>query len=111
MDALEGIVDQIREHLEDKNAARDRALKQSRTLIRLCSLTIRAVHRDEKEVAADHLAQAKALVDELQRDLEPYPDLYHAGYTQDALKEFSEANITAALVAGELAAHTGSIAC
>lgn len=101
MDALEGIVDQIREHLEDKNAARDRALKQSRTLIRHCSLTIRAVHRDEKEVAADHLAQAKALVDELQRDLEPYPDLYHAGYTQDALKEFSEANITAALVAGD----------
>jgi translin len=59
------------------------------------------VHRDEKDVAADHLAQAKALVDELQEDLKPYPDLYHAGYTRDALKEFSEANITAALVAGE----------
>ncbi len=101
MDALEDIVDRIREHLEDKNAARDRALKQSRTLIRHCSLAIRAVHRDEKDVAADHLAQAKLLVDELQRDLEPYPDLYHAGYTQDALKEFSEANITAALVAGD----------
>jgi translin len=101
MDALEDIVDRIREHLDEKNAARDRALKQSRTLIRHCSLAIRAVHRDEKDVAADHLAQAKALVDELQEDLKPYPDLYHAGYTRDALKEFSEANITAALVAGE----------
>lgn len=101
MDALEDIVDRIREHLEEKNSARDRALKQSRTLIRHCSLAIRAVHRDEKVVAADHLAQAKALVDELQGDLEPYPDLYHAGYTRDALKEFSEANITAALVAGD----------
>lgn len=101
MDALEDIVDRIREHLDEKNAARDRALKQSRTVIRHCSLAIRAVHRDEKDVAADHLAQAKALVDELQEDLKPYPDLYHAGYTRDALKEFSEANITAALVAGE----------
>lgn len=101
MDALEDIVDRIREHLDEKNAARDRALKQSRTVIRHCSLAIRAVHRDEKDVAADHLAQAKALVDELQEDLKPYPDLYHAGYTRDVLKEFSEANITAALVAGE----------
>jgi translin len=101
VDDLESIVDRIRDHLEDKNAARDRALKQSRTLIRHCSLAIRAVHRDERDVAGDHLGQAKSLVDELQGDLEPYPDLYHAGYTQDALKEFSEANITAALVAGE----------
>jgi translin len=101
MDALEDIVDRIREHLDDKNAARDRALKQSRTVIRHCSLAIRAVHRDEEGVAAEHLAQARSLVDDLQRDLEPYPDLYHAGYTQDALKEFSEANITAALVSGE----------
>jgi translin len=101
MDELEEIVDRIREHLDDKNAARDRALKQSRTVIRHCSLAIRAVHRDERDVAADHLAQARTLVDELQENLEPYPDLYHAGYTQDALKEFSEANITAALVVGE----------
>jgi translin len=101
MDELDALIDRIRDHLEEKNAARDRALKQSRTLIRHCSLAIRAVHRDERETAAEHLKEARALVEELQRDLAPYPDLYHAGYTQDALKEFSEANITAALVAGE----------
>ncbi len=101
MDDLDAIVDRIRDHLEEKNAARDRALKQSRTLIRHCSLAIRAVHRDERDTASGHLGEARALVRALQEDLAPYPDLYHAGYTQDALKEFSEANITAALVAGE----------
>jgi translin len=101
MNDLDAIVDRIRDHLEDKNSARDRALKQSRTLIRHCSLAIRAVHRDERETAAEHLKEARDLVGELQKDLAPYPDLFHAGYTQDALKEFSEASITAALVAGE----------
>jgi translin len=31
-------------------------------------------------------------------DVAAHPDLYHAGYTQDALKELSEAHITFALV-------------
>lgn len=101
MDELEGIVDRIREYLEDKNAARDRALKNSRALIRQCSLAIRAVHRDERSRAEEHLKEARVHVQGLHQDLAPYPDLYHAGYTQDGLKEFSEASIVTALVAGE----------
>ncbi|HEC61005.1 MAG TPA: haloacid dehalogenase, partial [bacterium] len=31
-------------------------------------------------------------------DLAQHPDLYHAGYTQDALKEYAEANIVCALL-------------
>lgn len=30
--------------------------------------------------------------------MDPYPDLYHAGYTQSALKEYAEANIVLALI-------------
>ena len=37
----------------------------------------------------------------LKRDLQVYPDIYYAGYTQDALKEFSEASITCALILGQ----------
>jgi translin len=33
--------------------------------------------------------------------LAPYPELYFAGYTQDALKEYVEAHLTLALVMGE----------
>lgn len=98
MQGLEDIGDRIIGHLEQKNQARDLALQSSRTLIRSCSLAIRAVHRGDREGAGKHLSQAEALVRELQESLEPYPDLYHAGYTQDALKEFSEASIVRALI-------------
>jgi translin len=101
MDRLDDIGDRVRQQLEDKNAARDRALQHSRTLIRHCATAIRAVHRDDRAQAEEELSQARALRDRLRSDLQDYPDLYHAGYTQDALKEFAEARIVYALVGGE----------
>lgn len=101
MDRLDRIGDSIRRRLEDKNAARDRALQHSRTLIRHCSMAIRAAHREERTEAQTELRAAQALQAELRQDLAPYPDLYHAGYTQDALKEFVEASIVDAILAGE----------
>lgn len=101
IDNLDQIGDDIRQHLEAKNAVRDQALQQSRSLIRFCSKAIRAVHREEFDQAERLLAEARQLVDALQADLEPYPDLYHAGYTQSALKEYAEANITLKLIGGQ----------
>ena len=97
---LEPIIDKIRRDLETKNTARDMALKRSRDLIRYCALAIRAVHRAEFEGAAELLATAKTAARQMVDDLAVYPDLYHAGYAQDALKEYAEANITYALITG-----------
>jgi len=101
MDSLQAIGERALSHLEEKNAARDRALQTSRTLIRHCAHAIRAVHRGERGPAQENIEQARRLASSLLSELEPYPDLYHAGYSQDALKEFAEANIVYALVAGE----------
>lgn len=101
MDQLDRIGDSVRRRLEDKNGARDRALQHSRTLIRHCSMAIRAAHREERTEAQSELRAAQAIQAELRQDLAPYPDLYHAGYTQDALKEFVEASIVYAILAGE----------
>ena len=101
MERLQAIGERALSHLEEKNAARDRALQTSRTLTRHCAHAIRAVHRGERGPAQDNLDQARELATSLQAELTPYPDLYHAGYSQDALKEFAEANIVYALVAGE----------
>ncbi len=101
MGNLESIGEHIRQELEAKNAARDQALQRSRTLIRFCAHAIRAVHREEWENARALLAQARAAAEEMIADLAPYPDLYHAGYTQDSLKEYAEANIVYALVTDE----------
>jgi translin len=101
MDKLEAIGEQIRKRLESKNTARDNALKHSRILIRHCSTAIRAIHRNEREAAKSQIESAHELVKTLQRELSDYPDLYHAGYTKDALKEYAEACICFALIGGE----------
>jgi len=101
MDNLDSIADRIRANFTAKNAARDAALERSRTLIRHCANAIRAAHRDERDLAREHIAAAREIVAAIRADLAPFPDLYQAGYTQDALKEFAEANIVYALVGNE----------
>jgi translin len=99
--SLDGIGERILAYLDGKNAARDLALQRSRTLIRHCATAIRAAHRDERDLAQEHLQQAREIKEALRDELEPYPDLYHAGYTQDAMKEYAEASIVYALLSGE----------
>lgn len=101
MDQLDSIGERIREHLEDKNAARERALQLSRKLIRSCSKAIRAVHRGEQSNIKSLLDEAQNLANDLVAALQDYPDLIHAGYTQSALKEFAEASIVHHLVSGD----------
>jgi translin len=99
--ALDGIGERIITYLDGKNAARDLALQRSRTMIRHCATAIRAAHRDERDLSQEHLEQARQIKEALSKELEAYPDLYHAGYTQDAFKEYAEASIVDALFSGE----------
>lgn len=101
LSSLDQIGERILAYLDGKNAARDLALQRSRTMIRHCATAIRAAHRDERSLAKEHLQQAREIKEALREELEPYPDLYHAGYTQDALKEYAEASIVYALLASE----------
>jgi translin len=95
---LENIAERIRQKFETRSQARDQALTQARQLTRACALAIRAVHRDEAGTMNDHLNEARKLADKLRQDLAAHPDLFFTGYTQDALKEFVEANVTCALI-------------
>ena len=105
MHKLEKIVEQIRQNFEVRTAIRDEALKLARQLTRACSLSIRAVHRSDYEVMEEYLNEAQGLANKLREDLKDHPDLYYAGYSQDALKEFVEANVTCALIQNQ-ALHT-----
>jgi len=98
MDRLETIAERIHQAFEARTVARDRALSQARTLTRHCANAIRAVHRDEHDLAQKQLDEANQLAQALRVDLAEFPGLYYAGYTQDALKEFAEASIVYALV-------------
>jgi translin len=99
--SLEAIDVAARRELDAKHAARERALVDSRALIRTCANTIRAVHRREFERAAEMLGQAAAASARLTDELRDFQDLYWAGYVQDAQKEYVEANITYRAVRGE----------
>ena len=91
MENLELIVDDIREKLELRSEARDKAIKRSRVLIRHCANSIRAMHRGEFGGAKELLDTARQAAVEMVEDVAAYPGVYRAGYTQDALKEFVEA--------------------
>jgi translin len=93
METLESIVEEIRSEFEAKSAVRDTALQRSRTLIRHCANAIRAAHRGDWADGEELLTTAMLAARELVADIEPYPDLLHAGYTQDALKEYVEAKM------------------
>lgn len=96
-DTLENIGKAAIEHLSLKNAARERALPKSRAAIRFCANSIRATHRQEFEAAQKLLVQAAALIQEMEHDLQNYPDIFYAGFVQDAQKEYAEAATFAAI--------------
>jgi len=98
LEPLERINEQIQAYFEAKNAAREQALARARELTRCCANAIRAVHRAEYDKAADLLTTAREAAQRMANDLRDHPDLYHSGYTQDALKEFVEASVTCALI-------------
>jgi translin len=102
---LERLTDAAESNFAARNRVRDEALQISRGLIRLASRAIRAGHREAWGEARALLEEADEVAASLQEMLEPFPDIYFAGYTQDALKEWVEAHLTLIFVQGESAAE------
>src|SRR5262245_53948380 len=98
MNNLNDIAEVIRAQMNVLNDARDKAIVQSRELIRHCAETIRAIHRHEWDEVVEKLKVVQARADEMRAVVANYPELYHSGYTQDALKEVVEAHITYAII-------------
>jgi len=90
-DTIDSIGREAIEHLALKHAARERALPKSRATIRFCANSIRATHRQEFGTAEELITKAAALLAEMEEDLHNHPDIYFAGFVQDAQKEYAEA--------------------
>lgn len=100
MAQIDTIVSGITSRLQIKNQARDRALVDSRQIVRHAANTIRALHRGEYESAERIMQEGRTMVAATRTALSDHPDIYWAGYVQDAQKEFAEANLVAALIQG-----------
>jgi len=98
---LPTIIDEINRRFDEKSNVRDRTLTRSRELIRHCANSIRATHRGDDTEARSLLEAANQIAAEMVKEARRYPDVYHAGYTQDALKELTEAHITRAIILQE----------
>lgn len=98
MQQFNEIVENARKVFDERTRIRDQALVQARQLTRLSALTIRAIHRSDRDESQALLKEAQVLVAQMKADLAAYPDLFFAGYTQDAIKEFAEASLTCALI-------------
>ena len=102
-DQLDLICDQIRHEFDQKTALRDEALTQARELTRHASLAIRAIHREDHDEAQSEINLGRELAQALTRTLRTeHPELFFAGYTQDAIKEYCEACLTVAMIKGEV---------
>jgi translin len=84
--------------IEAGHAAREQALGASRALTRQCANSIRAAHRGEFAEAGRLLDEAGATVAQIAAATAARPDIRFAGYTQDALKEFAEAQLVLAFL-------------
>ena len=99
---LDEICESIRSDFEHKTTLRDDALRDARQCVKHASLAIRAIHRNEETEARQELARGRELAVRLRESLKlSHPELYYAGYTQDALKEYCEAELTVAMILGE----------
>jgi translin len=97
---LDGLVEPIRARLDAVNGARETALAACRRTIRACGSSIRAVHRLDPGRASALADEASSALRAAQDAVAPFPAIAFAGFLHDAEKEYAEAILTAALVAG-----------
>jgi translin len=98
---VEPVVEQIRQHLTTKSAAREVGLARARETIRASANAIRAIHRQDFATGERLVGEAGAALRAGVEALRAHPDLLHGGFVHDAAKEYAEARLFLALTRGE----------
>jgi translin len=88
------------DELTERNRDREQALSVSREVIRFSANAIRAVHRGAFDDARELIGKGDARLREADHIRESSPSIFNAGFMNDARKEFTEANVTLAIISG-----------
>ena len=88
------------EELTERNRDREQALSVSREVIRFSANAIRAVHRGAFEDARELIGMGGTRLREADHIAISSPSIFNAGFMNDARKEFTEANVTLAVISG-----------
>lgn len=92
------MVDRIINRLDDMHATREHAINAGRQIVRTSANAIRALHRGDLEAATTLLDAAATNLEAVRNGTASHPNVYWAGYVQDAMKEYAETAITAAIL-------------
>ncbi len=88
---LEEVISKIEKHITRKDEVREEALRLSRDVVLNCRKTIQRIHRGKLEEAEALLSETRKILLQLTKETEVYPDLYSAGFVENAAQEFVEA--------------------
>jgi len=92
MKNLGKIVDKIEKNIDGKDKIREKALRSSRDIIIACRKSIQLIHQKKMKNAITNIKSASGKLSELNDLTKDYPELYHAGFVENAAQEFVEAH-------------------
>jgi translin len=91
MSTLENLAKSMLTSFDSKDRAREEALSLSREAIRLCSSSIRSVHRDDLDAAERLRGEAALSLEKIRVILKDHQDVRYAGFVDGAEQEYAEA--------------------
>jgi translin len=92
MKNLNNIVDKIEKSINGKDKIREKALRYSREIIINCRKAIQCIHQDLMKDAISNINKASDKLQQLYKLTKEHPDLYHAGFVENAAQELVEAS-------------------
>ncbi|KYK33595.1 MAG: RNA-binding protein [Thermoplasmatales archaeon SG8-52-3] len=92
MKNLNNIVDKIEKSIDDKDKIREKALRLSREIIINCRKSIQSIHQNLMKDAKSNIKKASDKLEVLYGITKEHPDLYHAGFVENAAQELVEAH-------------------
>jgi len=92
MKNLGKIVDKIEKSIDSKDKIREKALRTSREIIINCRKAIQKIHQVSMKDAEKNIKEASVKLEDLYSITEGHPDLYHAGFVENAAQELVEAH-------------------
>jgi translin len=101
MKNLDKIIDKIEQHIDEKDKIREQALRSSRDIIIECRKAIQHLHQDQMKNAEKHIKQASTKLTQLSDITQDYPDIYHAGFVENAAQEVVEAQCLRNIIHGD----------
>jgi translin len=98
MSTLKQVLKEIKNELKQKEKLREIAQDNMRKATSLSKQAILFVHQKKLKEAEKLVEKAKAIILDLNKNFEAYPEIVHSGLFDAARQEYSEANILLSLI-------------